>query len=312
MRLYRYALAASALILGMIATSCSDSDKWEPGPQDTNTGVSAYFEKPSTTSYIFGSDYDPDDMVIDVEVMRQITNGEATVGVTLKSEVEGFSCPQTVVFAAGEASATFQINCSAIPKGTPYNVTVELAEDQTDIYGIGTNQLTFSAIKADWKLLSDQARYLYSDYSYNAIYPATYGELYQLEGTKTFKLTDFFGSGLDITFECNQPEDAVLIPLQNADFDNVYDSDKEDLGWYLYDEANSDYPSWVPGGLEGYPAISYLLFYGISDYNVCTMIYNKETLYGYIGLTVGIDFDNGDFKWGSFQVDFNLNYNPFE
>lgn len=312
MRIFKYALTSAVLILGLMATSCSDSDKWTPGPQDTNIGVSAYFEKPATTSYIFGSDYDPEDMVIDVEVMRQDTKGDASVGITLKSDVEGFSCQNAVNFAAGEASATFQINCSAIPKGTPYNVTVELAEDQTDIYGIGTNQLTFSAIKADWKLLSDQACYLYSDYSYNAIYPATYGELYQLEGTKTFKLTDFFGSGLDITFECNKPENEVLIPLQNADFENVSDYDKEDLGWYLYDEAKSEYPSWVPGDVEGYPAISYLLFYSISDYNVLTMIYNQDSLYGYIGLTVGIDFDNGDFKWGSFQVDFNMNYNPFE
>lgn len=312
MRLYRYALATSVFLLGMIATGCSDSDKWTPGPQDTNIGVSAYFEKPSTTSFIFGSDTAPEDMVINIPVMRQDTAGKATVGLILKSDIDGFTCPSSVSFEAGEASSSFSIDCSGIPNSKIYKVTVELAEDQTNTYGIGTNQLTFSAIKADWLLLSDKARYLYSDFEYKPIYPQTYGELYQLEGTKTFKLTDFFGSGLDMTFECNEPEDQVLYPLQNADFENVYDEDKADNGWYLYDEANSDWPSWVPGEVEGYPAISYLLFYSISDYNACNMIYNEDTLYGYIGLTVGINFDNGDFKWGSFQVDFNLKYNPFK
>ena len=312
MKLYKYA-AALLLLLGMAMTGCSDSDKWTPGPQDTNIGVCAYFEIPTTTSYIFGSDYDDEDMVITVPVGRQDTNGAATVGLIMKSDVEGFSCPATIDFADGEAETSFTISCGGIPKGAIYNVAVELAPDQTDTYGEGLIQINFTAIKADWKVASDRARYIYSDGDKN-IYPSTYGELLQLEGIKIFKLTDFFGSGLDMTFECKTPDETVFMPRENADFENVADEDKEDNGWYLYDDATSSYPSsWVPGGLSGYKAMSYLLFYADKDlsYNGCNMLYNEKTLYGYIWFTVGVDFDDDSFKWGSFQIDFTLKYNPF-
>lgn len=313
MKLYSYAAATLLFLTGMTTVGCSDSDKWTPGPQDTNIGVSASFDKPATTSYIFGSDYNPDQMLINVEVKRQDTAGAATVGVTLNADVEGFTCPATIDFADGEAQTSFAINCSGIPKGAVYNVSVVLAEDQTNIYGDGINRLDFKAIKADWIILSDRARYIYSDGN-QTIYPSTYGELYQLEGTKTFKLTDFFGSGLDMTFECTQPDEQLFYPLENADFENVDEEDLEDNGWYLYDDAKSKYPSsWVPGNLDGYNAISYLLFYADKDlsYNGCNMVYNENTLYGYIWFTVGIDFSNDTFKWGSFQIDFTLKYNPF-
>lgn len=310
MKLNILAAAPAALMLAMMATGCSDSDKWTPGPQDTDTGVSAYFVSPSATSYIFGSD--AAEIAINVPVERRVTEGEATVGITMTSDVEGFKCPDQVTFADGESSVTVTIDCSGIPDGKVYNVALRLAEDETNIYGEGLNEVRFTAIKADWIEISDNVRYLYSDWDKTALYPATYANMYQLEGTMMFKLTDFFGSGLDITFNCDTPNATVLYPLQNADFENVYDEDKADVGWYLYDQANVNWPIWIPGDVEGYPAIKYLLFYSISDYNVCRMIYNANTLYGYIGLTTGVDFDNGEFIWGNFQVDFNLKYNPFE
>lgn len=308
---FSYYIASTALTL-LLATSCSDSDNWTPGPEDTDKGVWAYFTKPASSSFIFSSDMPTKDMAITVPVYRQKTEGEATVGIVLTSETEGFSSQPTVTFAAGEAETSVTIDCSGIPNGTMSSVTISLAADQTNIYGEGLYQLTFSAIKSDWKLLSDNVRYLYSDFNRNPIYPATYAELYQLEGTMKFKFTDFFGSGLDMWFECTTPDATTLYPLLNANFEDVADEDKEVLGWYLYDEATTTWPTWVPGNAEGYPAITYLLFYSDSTYNLCNMIYDKEDLYGYIGLTTGVSMDNGNFAWGDFQVDFNLLYNPFE
>lgn len=303
---YHITVAAASLLM---LAGCSDSDKWTPGPVDTDKGVSAYFQNPSGNSYIFSSDQS--DMSIPVKVSRQLTDGEATVGIALTSEAEGFTAPSSVTFAAGESETTFEIDCSGIPSGTAHSVTLTLSEDQTDIYGIGLTSITLSAIKADWVLISDDVRYLYSDYSQNPIYPATYAEMYQLEGTHMFKLTDFFGSDLDMTFECDTPGNTTLYPLKNADFENVTEDDRADLAWYLYDEANVEWPSWVPGNVTGYPAISYLMFYSSPDYNSCNMIYYEDTLYGYIGLTTGVTMDDGNFEWGSFQVDFTLKYNPF-
>lgn len=317
MKIYNYIMTVTTILTSWVVTGCTDSDKWEPGPQDTNIGVSAYFELPSTTDYIFGSNYSPEEMKIDVEVTRCYTENEATVGITMMTQSEGISCPASVTFPVGADKASFSIDCSRIPKGIRCDFTILLAPDQTDIYGPGLDQITFSAIMADWILLSENVRYLYSDTSYDPMYPETHGQMYQLEGTHLFMLTDFFGSGLDITFKCdsgdeNGTESIPFTPLSNADFEYVSDSDKADNGWYLYDSATSDWPVWIPGDVEDYPYISYLLLYASTDYSGIKMLYDKSNLYGYIWLTVGVGLDTGDFKWGYYQVDFNMLYNPFK
>lgn len=307
-----YKLLSAACVL-LMAGGCSDSNDWTPGPEDTETGVSAYFERPSQTSYVFDSSASADEMIIPVTVSRQVTSNAVSVPIILNTDAEGFSAPSAVSFAEGESSASFDVLCSGIPQGKQTSLTITLDPTQTDVYGIGLYSVEFSVIKADWIEIADNLRYLYTDYYSGAnIYPATYEKLYILEGTHTFKLPNFFGSGLDVTFNCDTPDETVMIPLINADFENVSDDDKADMGWYLYDEANQTYPQWVPGGVDGYPAITYFLAYCDEYDNVCNMIYNYDTLYGYIGWTTGIYFDDDSFSWCYFTVDFNLNYNPFE
>lgn len=307
----KYKLLAAACAL-LMAGGCSDSDDWTPGAQDTETGVSAYFEKPSQTSFTFDKAGSADDMKITVEVSRQVTEGAVSIPITLTSDADGFSAPAAVDFATGQATSSFDVMCAGIPDGKQVKLTVTLDPAQTNVYGEGLYAVEYSVIKADWIEIADNVRYLYSDFSGNSLYPSTYSKMYQLEGTYQFKLLDFFGSGLEMIFECKQPTGTQLVPMINADFENVYEDDKADGGWYLYNEAEQTWPSWTPGDAEGYTGISYCTFYTISDYNVCNMIYNQETLYGYVGLTAALDLDDASFVWGNFQIDFNLKYNPFE
>lgn len=302
-----------AMLLLVAAGGCSDSDDWTPGPQDTDTGVSAYFPVPSKTSYIFDSDSDPADMTILVNVSRNITEGSISIPVTISSDAEGFSAPSTVDFSDGAADASFTISCSGIPKGTTVNVTATLDPSQTNTYGIGMDAVTYSVIKADWLEVSDNVTYYYMDSGSTERYPSTTGSLYMLEGTHTFKFNDFFGSGLDITFNWNgDPTGEVLVPQTNADFENVYDEDKELNGWYLYDEAEQDWPSWTPGGASDEPAITYLLFYASGGYSDIYFGTDSDPLSCSILSTVGVDLENGSFYWGFYNLYFTLKYNPFE
>ena len=301
------------VLTAMSLTGCSDSDDWTPGPQDTATGVSAYFPMPSKSSFIFDSEGKTAEMNVDITVSRAVTDAAASIPVILTSGSEGFSIvTPTAEFAAGEASTTVTVNCGGIANGVKESFTLSLPEDQTDIYGEGLAAVSCSVIKSEWKVISDQARYIYSYSDYSQMYPNTYGTLEHLDGTYMFKLTDFFGSGLDVTFECSSTAQTPFLPLNNAMFGVAPDGYEGLECWYLYDEANQTYPSWTPGGVDGYAGISYLLFYGLSNFTSIYMNYDPENLYGYIAFTCDVDFDNGDFAWGAYQADFYLKYNPFE
>ena len=311
MKSYIKYTALGALLLTM-AGGCSDTDDWKPGEADTATGVSAYFNLPSQLSYVFDKEGKPEDMNVEVTLNRKVTAEAVSIPLTLTSDAEGFTLPATADFAAGEATTTFKVNCSGIEEGKRISFTVGLPADQTNIYGEGMDAVTYNVIKSEWTLISNQVRYIYSYTDYSPMYSETYGKMYHLQGTYNFKMTDFFGSGLDMQFECNTPDQTAFVPTVNADFDAVSDGDKEIAGWYLYNEAEETWPEWTPGDEDGKPAITYVEFYALVNYSWMTMIYTKEPLYGYVGFSTGVGFDNGDFSWGAWQADFTLNYNPFE
>ncbi len=301
-------LAIAAL---MPFAACSDKDDWTPGPVDDATGVMAYFPAPATTYYEFNSNDDAADMNIRVTVNRLITDEAISIPLILNCDYEGVTLSGNAVFAAGQESTYVTLACGGLPTGKEATVTLALPEDQVYTYGEGMTSTGYTVIKANWVEISDNVSYLYTDYSYNKIYPNTSAHMYHLEGTNRFMLTDFFGSGLDVRFECTSPDSQQFSPLNNAD----YDDDESDYnGWYLYDEENQTYPEWVPGGLSGYPSIEYIEFYDSTDYSGMTMIYNSETLYGYMWLVAAVIFsDNPDtWKYVYFQITFNLKYNPFE
>lgn len=305
-----YHILAVAAFLPFV--SCDNSDNWTPGPVDDAAGVKAYFPVPSKTSYEFEADADESSMVFDVKVSRSITTDAISIPVSLTSDSEGVTVLGNADFAAGQETTTVSVNVGGIPIGKDVTVTLTLPEDQYYTYGVGMPSAQFSVIKARWIEISSNVTYSYYDTGNNQLYPDTYGVMYQLEGNTRFKLTDFFGSGLDMTFNCNTPDETTMSPLINADFENVYDEDKEENGWYLYNEAEQTWPSWVPGGLSGYTAIWDVTFYD-NDYDtLLCMVSDPDTLAGYLSCLTAVTFADGTFKWGGFFVNFNLKYNPFE
>ncbi len=312
MKLSDYILTGAAIIAMLAAGGCSNSDDWTPGPEDGDAGTAAYFPVPSKTTYAFTVEDAPETIVIPVEVRRNNDIDKAvSVAITSQTTDDAITIPTSVDFAAGEDKAVVNVDCHNMKQSVTANITLALPSDQTDFYSDGVDELTFSVVLSKWELISDNVRYLYSDTNYAAIYPATYDVMYHLEGTKMFKLPDFFGSGLEMTFTIDNPSGCGFFPLQNADFDSY--AGQEDSPWFLYDEENVDWPVWTPGDAEGYAPIEFLEFWGTEYYSWAVMLYDPSTLYGYIGLSTGVmQVDNPDTIWGSFQVDFNLKYNPFE
>jgi len=310
MKPYNIIYSGFAFFLAAFACGCSDSDDWTPGQEDNETGVSAFFTMPEKTSYIFDIESPAEDIGFDVVVERSNTAEAVEIPVVLEANTTGITLPSAVSFAAGESLAAITVNCAGIEGGKYETFSIVLPDDQTDIYGIGMNKVTFTVIKARWLVVSDKVRYIYSDLSYSEIYPSTYGKMYNLEGTGLFRLDDFLGSGLSVMFECTDPEGSTFCPLNNADFETT--AGQADSPWYVFNDETGKWPMWVPGNLTGYNAIAYLEFFASDVYSKGIMISDKETMYGYYSLTGGLTFEDGSFTWCSFMFDFTLNYNPFE
>ena len=305
-----YYILATALLLPL--AGCDDSDKWTSGPEDTETGVMAYFVKPSKTSYVFDTTSTTAEAVIDVTVARSITTDAISIPLTLVTDSEGITVSGNAEFQAGQSETTVKVNYQGIPEGNQVSFTLEIPDNQFYTYGLGMPSVTYSVIKSKWNECADSVTYWYWDYDGNEVYPNTEGKMYQLEGTFQFKMTDFFGSGLDMEFICTTGDTTAFNPLINADYDTEKGGSLEQYScWYIYDEENQTWPTWTPGNVEGYPEIWYAMVYGSDDYTDITMIDDAETLYGYLYLSTYINFSNGTGDYGDWYATFNLYENPF-
>lgn len=316
MKIKIYHILAAALILPF--AGCSDSDEWTPGPEDNNAGTRAYIVKPDKTSYICDLDNPDSKAVVDVTVRRLITDEAITMPLVLESESEGITLKGTAEFAAGQAETTVSVDYDGIPESEWKTFTVSIPDDQYYTYGIGLPSLRYSVIKSRWIECADKVTYYYWNTSSKDIYPKTYGQMFQLEGTFQFKMTDFFGSGLEMEFICDSAKESKFLPIYNADYESA--ADTEYNSWYLYDEAAQNWPTWTPGDVSGVPAIQYLWVYGYSEdedtgeetlWSSITMIDDKSTLYGYLYLNSIIYYDDDSDAYASLYATFNLNENPF-
>ncbi len=304
-----YHILAAALIFPIFG--CSDSDEWTPGPTDTESGVRAYFVKPSKTSYIFDTESSTEAAEVDVTVERLITDEGISIPLKLTSEADGISLSGNAEFKAGQNETTVTVNCEGIEVGKQVSFTLEIPDNQFYTYGIGLPSVKYTVIKSTWVEISEKVTYWYWDSSSEDIYPQTYGKLYQLEGTNQFKMTDFFGSGLDMDYECTSGDYTQFVPLNNCDFESAKGTSMEQYEfWYLYDDETDDWPEWTPGNVEGYPSIYYLGVYGSEGYCNITMIDDPTDLYGYLYMSSYLTYSNGE-GYANLYATFYLNQNPF-
>lgn len=311
MKVKIYNIMAVSMLLSLAA--CSNSEDWTPGPADNEAGVRAYFNNPTKTSFVFEADAPSSEQTIDVKVSRFVTDNAISIPLELTSETEGFSLLGNADFEAGQSETSVTVSCAGIPAGKQAAFTLSVPENQFYTYGEGLPSVSFSAIKASWIECADNVTYIYQYLSGEEMYPDTKGRMYQLEGTFQFRLTDFFGSGLDMEFICNTPNSTMFSPLMNCDFENAAGGDYAGMQcWYLFDDENQTWPEWTPGNAEGYPAVAYVVFWGDTSYSTLKMIDNASTLYGYMDLSTDVTFDDDSFEWGVWYVTYNLKYNPYE
>lgn len=292
-----YILLAAPLLMA----SCSDSDKWEPGPQENNT-MGVFFRQLDKYDYSLEPD---DNHIVTVNVGRIDSKEAATVPLKVLSCPEGVAIPESVSFDAGEEETSFTIDLTAMPSKTSGEVKLQIDPAYSTLYGQGSSLLEMNVtITGQWIVLADNLVLDYSKGTY--AYPDQTTELLMLEGTQRFKIPNFMNSGVDLVFTVDDPtkSDANIIPFTNCVwYEDLYpEYDDEYECWYLYDTATQTYPMWSPDGSE--PYITYAMFYGVG-YSYIMM---KEG-YGYF--TIAADYDNGKSGWCDVVLTFDPKFDPF-
>lgn len=289
------------LVASLLVASCSDSDKWEPGPQENDT-MGVFFRELDKYDYSLEPD---DNHIVNVTVGRIDSKDAATVPLKIVSCPEGVVVPESVSFDAGEEETSFVVDLTGMPYKTSGEVKLQIDPAFSTLYGEGSSVLEMNVtITGQWIVLADNLVIDYSKGTYD--YPDQQTELLMLEGTQRFKIPDFMNSGVDFVFTVDDPtkSDPEIVPFTNCIwYDEVFpDEDNEYECWYLYDTANQTYPVWSPDGSE--PKITYAMFYGLG-YSYIMM----KKGYGYF--TIASDYDNGKSGWCDVVLTFDAKFDPF-
>lgn len=122
-------LAVVALIIG--ATACDDKGYWEPF---TPEGIQYSFVNP-TLNEQFPMNMPADERIYTIPVRRSTTEGEATLGLVLKSAgnasykpADMFDAPESVTFAEGEMEAEIIVTFKGTRRNYDYSCLLEFEE----------------------------------------------------------------------------------------------------------------------------------------------------------------------------------------
>lgn len=301
-------LCLPALVL--TAAGCSDNDDWHPGPDTAAGSMGVYFGEMSSSLVIT-----PDDSrIIPVTIGRALADEAATVDIEVVSAPEGVVVPESVEFAKGQATAQIYIDIENMPSKSSGTVSLRLPGDVTSEYAAGTPSVSFKVtVSGAWVPVSTDVTL-----STGGKYPEMKTSLYFLDGTNTFKLPDFFGSGLDLTFEMATPGNGWtrINPLSNfldskiAYKDMFGGSDVTPLesGWVLYNTKDDTYPDYFTPDGTGTP-IDY--FEVVDDYTSMQLI-QDESRSGYITIESYIYYVGGEGNgWVTLTYTFTTENTPY-
>lgn len=294
-------IAMAALALSASLSSCSDSDNWTPGPKEADSNPRVYFTPDNKTSYQF---YDGDPRVISFTLARLSTDEAIEVPVTLSADDETITAPETVSFAAGQQTATVYVDCSEIPARQTFNIDLSIPADYAALYAQGSATLSATVAVVSWETI-DSELYYYLSVNGENVYGTVNGELQYLDGTDQLRFTNFYGSGLDISFTLDATAENCsvsfmdIVPLTNvmfaADVDG-YEGDAAHNAFFLYDQANASYPEFpVPDGSVN-----------VNYFEAFRTGYTYFSLDGYAAFQGYIGLDDGSDVWASIWAIFTI------
>lgn len=248
----------------------SDDDNYQPAEKVAADNLGAYFASSNEADAIITPEEYASHPTVDLVVKRKNKKGAATIDVTVDQADPEFEIPSNVDFKDGDSTAILSVGCKNMEQNKNYKLSIHLQESATNPYEKvdGSYKFNYSLLIARWVKVVEQGRFSCSD----SRLPQVYSDIYQLEGQNKFRIENFLGSGLDLSFYII-PQDkggtwtasafsatdrttwsGIFMPLDHY----LNDPDGYDY-WWLMGDGESDYASWTPVGSD--LGVSYVNFY---------------------------------------------------
>lgn len=202
MKINKYFLMAGLAVMSLVATSCSDKDEYTPGKEAGSNNV-VFINESNQTLALTATEFT-------VELQRTNTSGDLTVPLEILQCSSVLSCPASVTFASGSATATLTVGVSgdAVPYDE-YTLRVRIPEDYTNSYLIqeGTPQLNLTVMKEDYKpyATADFTSWLLGGPWEVSIEYSEYLDMYRIKG--------LFVEGYDYFYKLGAKADDGSIPM---------------------------------------------------------------------------------------------------
>lgn len=179
MKINKYFLMAGLAVMSLVATSCSDKDEYTPGKEAGSNNVVFINEANQVLSLT--------DTQFTVELQRSNTSGDLTVPLEVLKCADVLSCPTSVTFASGSATATVTVNVSNDAEAfKEYGLSLRIPEDYTNSYLVqeGTPMLNITVLKEDYKPwgVLDYHHDFFADWNFDVeVEYSEYMDLYRMD-----------------------------------------------------------------------------------------------------------------------------------
>lgn len=285
------------LLVGMAVvclTSCGDDDNYQPAEKVAANNLGAYFASSNVADEIITPEEYASRPSVDLVVKRKNTKGAASVDIVIDRADPEFDIPGYVDFKDGDSTAILTVGYKNLEQKKTYKLSIHLQEKTTNPYEKvdGSDKFNYSLMVARWVKVVEQGTF----YCQDTRLPQVKSDIYQLEGQNKFRIENFLGSGIDLSFYII-PKDAsgtwttsafsasdkttwsgIFMPLDH------YLNDPDGYSyWWLMNNDESDYMSWTPEGSD--VGISYINFYKDTtsdDYGPIDMNGSSSSYAGYI------------------------------
>lgn len=250
------------LILGLciiMSVSCSDDDKWNPGPQIAADNPGVYFDKDNPASFDIEVDdnnnLSKDHIIVSLRRDASKAGSSVQVPITVLSADNNLSIPQSVQFDAGSDTAELKIAITRY-EGKPLNFSLGIDDKYSTPYADGYYRYD-GMIKV---LVLFSVTFTPGEYSGSTkpqFVPFRQTVIDNQDGTYTIPNFLFNNDGYDFTFSLE--EEKTIRPVFGCGW-----HDDESARWYFYsgdgDVSANRIPCYIPGANPD-DYITYVYFY---------------------------------------------------
>ncbi len=233
-----------AVTIGFTACNDKADSDYVPGTPTPANSMQVYFDASNAADFINSPG---EKTSVDIIVSRKDDTQAAEVPIICKSAAEGLTIPSSVSFKAGEKSTTLTIGLGTMEENKKYAFSLAIGDEYADHYTELNGSSIYSAyvMEASWDTYVPQAVVSWkvrdSEQTWNT-------EIERLGSTNRYRIKDFVGSGLDMTFTVGGAADGQTGYYKMEPYTNYENWSSDGVNCFLlYDTANGEYPQWTLG-----------------------------------------------------------------